>query len=137
MDLFACSFICLLCWSASMVSLLILSSCIHSQSSMPNNADPFPGAGKKSHQSSKPILIVTLHTLICGIHEFLYACNTTFLSIDLSGLTILVWGKSVLNILMAIKLPSLPASTLYLHIVVVWLLLVFSFAAITRHCYGG
>ena len=75
------------------------------------------------------LIIVVLHIFICGIHELLYAHNTTFFKkfMDLFRSAILVSGRSTLNI----KLLPLLVSILYWQIVIVWLFLLFSFAIIT------
>ena len=128
----------LLCWSASVVLQLILRICILLQSCMPNNAVLFPFTTKKLHQNSMPLFIIMiLHLFICGIHELLYACNTTFLCMDLFTSAFFVTGKNNLNTLIGIKLPSLVISNLYSNIIV-WLPLVFSFTIITDFlCNGG
>ena len=47
-------------------------------------------------------------------------------------MTILVSRKSTLNILMGIRLPSMPIFILYIHVVIAWLLWFLSFAIITE-----
>ena len=65
---FVCSLICLpLCWTF-VVWLIMLSSCSHSQSDIPNNAGQFPDTTKKMHWYPMPLLVmVTLHFIVCGI----------------------------------------------------------------------
>ena len=94
----------------------MLSNCNLLLSGIPNNAGPLPGSTKKLHWYSMPLLIVvTLHAPTCGMHDLLYAHNIFFLSIDLFRSVIFVYGYNTLNILMGIKLPSLPVSILYSH----------------------
>ena len=66
-------------------------------------------------------IIVTRHTSSWGMHELLYVCNTTLL---LANYAIFVYGKSILNILTGIRLPSLLAFTLYSNMMFFLLLLV-------------
>ena len=116
-----------------MVLQFILSNHSCSQSGIPNNAGPFPASTKKLHQNLMPLLIVvTLNMPIFGIHELFYAHNSMFLSMDLFRSAVLVIGKNILNVLMGIKLHLVSASVLYSYIIVVWLLLVFSFAIMTN-----
>ena len=126
----SCSFICLSCWSAVKLSQLRVSICSISQSVMPNKAGPLLGTTKKLHQNMMSLfIIVTLHMLVSCICQLLYACNTPFYPWTYLGQPFCV-QMSILNILMGTKLPSLPVSIIYLH-VVVWLLFVPGFVIFT------
>ena len=60
-----------------------------------------------------PLLImVTLHIPIFGMHDLVYVHNTFYVYDSFSSVTF-GHGKSVLFILMGIRLPSLPVSVLY------------------------
>ena len=92
------------------------------QSSIPRNAGPFLGTTKKLHDCSAFLcLIGILHTLNCGILEFLcaYHCMCMYLFTSVIG----ILGKSILNMLLSIRLPSMPASILKFNSGFVWLLL--------------
>ena len=71
-------------------------------------------------------------TPICGMYELVYI-YTYFLSVDLFRSTIIVFRYDTLNILIGIKLPSLPVSALYLENSVVWLDFVLSLETINAH----
>ena len=50
----------------------MLNSCSLLQSSIPNNAGPLPDTTKKLHQNLMLLLLMlTLHTSICGMQEWL------------------------------------------------------------------
>ena len=50
-----------------------------SQSDIPNNAGLLPGTTKSLNQSSMPLVIMMdLHTPICGMHELLCVHNIIF-----------------------------------------------------------
>ena len=90
-----------------------------SQSSIPKNIGPFPGTTKKLYKNSMPLwVIATLHMPICNMHKLLSAYNTTILSMYLFNSTTVLFGESTLNILIGIRLPLLPLSILYSHIVI-------------------
>ena len=120
--LFCCSFV---------VWQFMLSSCSLSQFGIPNNAGPCNGTTRKLYQCFMPLLImVTLHIPICGMHELLYVCNTIYL-MNLFGSVMFVCRKSILYIVMCLRLLSLLVSILFLHVSAFCLLFVFNFVIIT------
>ena len=79
-----------------------------------------------------PLLISgTLHMPICGMLELLYVCNTIVLMDLFMDLFMFVCRKSILYIMMGIKLLSLPMPILYSHVSNFSLLFVFNFVIIT------
>ena len=71
---------------------------------------------------------------ICGMHELLLALGMQYyLFIYLHfRLSVLLFGKTTVNILIGIKLPSLPVSILHSCIFVVWVVFISNFAIITN-----
>ena len=88
----------------------MLSSCRHSQSSIPGNASSCPGNTKKLHQYSISMSNnATLNMLICCMHDLLYTHNTILLLMDLFSSLMFVCRRSTFYILMN---PTLPVSIL-------------------------
>ena len=125
---FVSSFTCPLFWSASIVSLLILSSCNLSQSDIPNT-----GLYLGPTKTLMPLCIIfTLHMPICHMHNLLMVGNTTFSSMHFFKFAIVVFGKSILSILTGIRLLLLPVSIIYSKSAV-FTTFFLSFAIITNH----
>ena len=113
----------------------MLKNCSHSKFAIPRNAFPFPGTTKKLLWYLMPSLItMTLHIPMCGILKLFYAQYTIYLLMDLFNSFMFICRRSILYILIGIKLPSLPVSILNLHVSVfcllfstTWLLLIWCF----------
>ena len=129
-------FLCLFIYLSPVLGQLVLccswySATVVLQSGIPNNMLVFPGTTKKLHQSLMSLWIIVNLLMLFVVSMICYKCITLFLSMHLFRSAIAAFGKSLLNMLVGIKLLSLPVSILYLYSIVLWLPFVFIFATIT------
>ena len=130
MDLSWFSFVFLPFCSSFVAGQHMLSSFSLWQSGIPNNADPFPGTLRKPHHYLMLLLIrvTTYSHLWCA--TVVIVVQDCF-SMDLSSSMISAHGKNILHILMNIRLPSLPASILYINMLTVFTTFCFYLCTIT------